>query len=156
MCLKTSQIVPLIADTDIPVYKVLLYRNNNQSYYRFRFPELEPIRYFAPYNPAFEYVEGINVANRIYRLSNPVNNDGIVSYGWLHAFLDLKAAINLGKMFQKEHKYSRYMVTCMIIPKGSEYYVSCDSVEICSDKLYWKPDYEKWQLIEKEEDINLK
>ena len=154
MCLKTSQIVPLIAERDIPVYKVLLYRNNDQSYYRF--PELEPIRYFAPYNPAFEYVEGINVANRDYKVSNPVDNDGIVAYGWLHAFLDLKAALNLGKMFQKENKYSRYMVTCMIIPKGSKYYVSCDSVEICSDKLYWKPDYENGQLIEKEEEISWK
>ena len=133
MCLTTNQKKPLIARTDITVYKVL---DDSGA---------------APYHSEYQYYRGKTHQDKrdevIYDLSFSKQIHG----GYLHAYTTINDAEDLAQHFNDGvFRYDldwmverHFVVAEMRIPAGTPYYASQDGKQICSKVLAWDYEQEK-------------
>ena len=140
MCLTTNQKKPLIARTDITVYKVL---DDSGA---------------APYHSEYQYYRGKTHQDKrdevIYDLSFSKQIHG----GYLHAYTTINDAEDLAQHFNDGvFRYDldwmverHFVVTEMKIPAGTQYYVSQDGRQICAKTLAWDCEQKKRRYSLKE------
>lgn len=117
MCLLSTTNIPKIADKDIVVYKILYVSDN-----------LSPVR-------GFHYHKGINVAKGKQEICKSNNRFSIFG-GFLHAYIKYNEAFYIWSNFNVNARETHYIVQ-MIIPKGTEYFISDDGEQICAKQLIW-------------------
>ena len=139
MCLKTKIIKPSIAEEDIKVYKVLrrdcTLKNEEYftapfyKYYKYKKGSNFPVRIvgenYGPYNSIVGTITDYSWATQCR-----CGEDAFVGRGWLHAYTSKNIPL-------EKYDFKNILVTEMIIPKGTKYYLSYDKEEICSEVLMW-------------------
>lgn len=146
MCLVTNRETPLIAHTNLIVYKVL---DENGC---------------APYWSEYQYYRG--KVNRDEKNEEILKEDNKPRYcvfgGFLHAYTFKDQAENLARYFnERYYRYDRdwleerkFSAVEMIVPAGTEYYLSYDGQQICSKALSWE--YESENSEHKSEPVKKK
>ena len=123
MCLITRMNYRHVAKENLTVYKLLL----DDGYARYRI--------------CYTYVEGENVPTETVPLPKP-DKDGFMKIegGWLHAFTTREKAedeFNLLASFSSPETVDRTRIVEMVIPEGTEYFLSVNDDEVCAKKLVW-------------------
>ena len=133
MCLTTNQKKPLIARTDITVYKVL---DDAGA---------------APYHSEYQYYRGKMHQDKKDEIIYDLSFSKQIHGGYLHAYTTINDAEELAQCFNDgRFRYDldwmaerHFVVTEMRIPAGTPYYVSQDGKQICSKVLAWDYEQEK-------------
>lgn len=136
MCLYSRKREPFIAEEDIPCYKELFRTSRNV--------------YVSPYQRMKYTIGGFN-----YPMDEPkeIKRDEysyimfgrivyVIDSGYLHCYADVKKnekRIRNVKENQNSCNTDHLYIFDCYIPKGSEYYISTDGCEICTNKLFVKP-----------------
>ncbi len=130
MCLIAKRETPLVAKTNLIVYKVL---DENGR---------------APYWSEYQYYRG--KVNRDEKNEEILKEEDESRYcvfgGFLHAYTFKEKAEELAYNFNKRYfRYDRdwleerkFLAVEMIVPAGTEYYLSFDGLQICSKALSWE------------------
>lgn len=131
MCLHTTRPLPLIAEEDIKVYKVLCrhYTINNEEFF------VGPYYTYYKYKKGYNYpvrADGEHYEPHASMIGYTIGKTRVVDAGWLHAYTNPDTPLNLYK-----HGLGTRIIAKMIVPKGATYYLSDDGEEICSDVLIW-------------------
>lgn len=142
MCLYTYNTNPLVAQEDIPVFKVLL-KIDGKFY--------APLRYGVDY---FQYGKGVNMPLPTNKDYEKYDNGGLsinfldkkeLSAGWLHSYRKEQDAVWMKNRIIKNvtgfvpflPKGSSVVIVRMTIPKDCHYYQSDDVLDYCSKVLMW-------------------
>ena len=136
MCLISKTNVPLIAEEDIVVYKVLM-RKNDKDY--------APVVSEDGEQPHYIYKKGVNKARLKEDVGYAWKNLYRIGKGFLHAYTTEDIAEKncnkwnawLGKS-NLSARVKFHFVVKMIIPKGTEYFISNYYHEICAKQLLWE------------------
>lgn len=140
MCLYTYNTNPLVAQEDIPVFKVLI-KIDGKFY--------APLRYGIDY---FQYGKGVNMPLPTNKDYEKYDNGGLsinfpgkkeFSAGWLHSYRKEQDAVWLKSRIIKKNvtgsipKECSVVIVRMTIPKDCHYYQSDDVLDYCSKALIW-------------------
>ena len=141
MCLFTEE-KRKVATEDIVVYKILRYNKLTGKCY-------------APYvgrrGKVYLYKKGLNVARgkESIKLDFMSCTTWTIDKGFLHAFTRKAKALPDIELLTESTTYpsrDKYIVTKMIIPKGTEYY-NGEGDEICAKQLFWEEEeYNKTKI----------
>lgn len=126
MCLLSNSKIPLIAEEDIPCYKVL-FRSDRKDY-------------ISPFGKVRYNIGGFNYPKDKYNeecvdvtmVGSPLFRIG---RGFLHCYTVECFTYDCFSLVYGSNK-PRFF-ECYI-PKGSKYFISADGKEICGDKLFVK------------------
>ena len=136
MCLITDSNIPLVAEEDIEVYKVMEVTTGLGG---------SPIG-IPPYRPLYRYHPGKNQSyeyditmygNKPIKTS-PYGQCYIVEAGYLHAYVDRYAASPLHTQLLRND--TAIKIVKMTIPKGTKYFLGNGGNEIASEVLVWNPE----------------
>ena len=130
MCLDTNSNIPLIAEEDIVVYKVLMHRNGK---------DYAPVVTDTATLQSYIYKKGANKA----RLKEDINltwngRTYAIGKGFLHAYTTNEEAEKSRTRWNCCGLTISHFVVKMIIPKGTKYFVSTEGTEICTKQLNWE------------------
>lgn len=139
MCLITDSNIPLVAEEDIEVYKVMEVMTDEKGS-PFGVPPYRPIyRYHPGKNQSSEY--DITMYGNKPVKTSPSGRYYIVEAGYLHAYVDLYAASPLHtKVLQNSGGTTTVKIIKMTIPKGTKYFLGNGGNEIASEVLVWNPE----------------
>lgn len=121
MCLITKENYRRTADENLTVYKILFTDNS------------------ARFKPDYVYMEGENTPADSSPLPKP-DKDGYIKIegGWLHAYVSRNKADDVVRClasFSSQEIKDRTKVVEMVIPEGTDYFVSVQEDEVCAKKL---------------------
>ena len=136
MCLFTDSRIPLVAEKDIEVYKVMEVRKD----------ETGSLFGVPPYRPAYHYHPGKNQSSEydivVYGneplKTSPSGKRYAVEAGYLHAYVNCYAASHLRTLIQLQLN-SGVKIAKMTVPKGTKYFLGCSN-DIAAETLVWNPE----------------
>ena len=138
MCLITDRNIPLVAEEDIEVYKVMQVMTDKTG---------SPFG-VPPYRTLYHYHPGKNQSSEhdITMYGNePIKTSSSGKYygveaGYLHAYVNRYAAGFLhAELLVKSGGTTTIKIVKMTIPKGTKYFLGNDN-DIASEVLVWNPE----------------
>ena len=140
MCLITDSNIPLVAEEDIEVYKVMEVMTDKKGS-PFGVPPYRPLyRYHPGKNQSSEY--DITMYGNKPIKTSPSGLYYMVEAGYLHAYVDWHAATHLYThtlLNSGGTLYSACKIVKMTVPKGTKYFLGNDN-DIAAETLVWNPE----------------
>ena len=145
MCLKSSTSIPIVADRDITVYKILgkFYHSPYMKYQKTDEYSYGQVRY--DYEPGMNYARGPEDISMISDVNEGLSFKYIIGGGFLHSYSSKTNAIREcdSMHFATNNPYYVYE---MKIPKGTKYFISILGNEYCSKALLFENTKEIYKI----------